>query len=165
MHTLKAILTAGLIALSCSTAMAASMAALTSMETQITKEANGQFAIKMQGEGGGAFKMEGSKLTILRDGFFNISAAAQVGGNGTATGDVYMWMRVNGKDVADSNSQQTIPSGKFTAVLVAQTGMDLKKNDVVEFVIGATAPGLGIVAFKPANMPAVPSIIFSIFEL
>lgn len=165
MRKILAAAAAGLIALSCSTAIAASMAALTSMETQVTKQANEQFAIKMQGEGNGAFKMEGSKLTVLRDGFFNISAAAQVGGNGSATGDVYMWMRVNGKDVPESNSQQTIPSAKFTAVLVAQTGMDLKKNDVVEFVISGTAPGLGIVAFKPANMPAVPSIIFSIFEL
>lgn len=165
MRKFAAILTAGLIALSATTAMAASMAALTSMETQVTTQANGQFAIKMQGEGNGAFKMEGSKLTVLRDGFYNMSAAAQVGGNGTATGDVYMWMRVNGKDVDDSNAVQTVPSGKFTAVLVTQTGMDLKKNDVVEFVIGTTAPGLGIIASRPANMPGVPSIIFSIFEL
>ena len=163
MRKLMAIATAGMIALSGSNAIAASMTALTSMETQVTKQANEAFPIKMTGEATGAFKIEGSKLTILRDGFFNISAAAQVGGSGT--GDIYMWMRVNGKDVPDSNSQQTIPTPKFTAVLVAQTGMELKKNDVVEFVISATAPGLGIVAFKPANMPAVPSIIFSIFEL
>lgn len=163
MRKLMAIATAGMIALSGSNAIAASMTALTSMETQVTKQANESFPIKMTGEATGAFKVEGSKLTILRDGFFNISAAAQVGGSGT--GDVYMWMRVNGKDVPDSNSQQTIPTPKFTAVLVAQTGMELKKNDVVEFVISATAPGLGIVAFKPANMPGVPSIIFSIFEL
>lgn len=163
MRKLMAIVTAGMIALAGSTAMAASMAALTSMETQVTKQANEAFPIKMTGEATGSFKIEGSKLTILRDGFFNISAAAQVGGN--ATGEIYMWMRVNGKDVPDSNSQQTIPVAKFTAVLVAQTGMELKKNDVVEFVISATAPGLGIVAYKPANMPAVPSIIFSIFEL
>lgn len=163
MRKLMVIATAGLIALCGSNAMAASMAALTSMETQVTKQANESFAIKMTGEATGAFKIEGSKLTVLRDGFFNISAAAQVGGS--AVGDDYMWMRVNGKDVPDSNSQQTIPAPKFTAVLVAQTGMELKKNDVVEFVISATAPGLGIVASKPANMPGVPSIIFSIFEL
>lgn len=165
MRKILAVVTAGLIALSASTGFAASMAALTSMETQLTKDANGQFAIRMQGEGGGSFKVEGSKLTILRDGFYNMTAAAQVGGNGTATGDVYMWMRVNGADVPESNAVQTVPSGKFTAVLVTQTGMDLKKNDVVEFVIGTTTAGLGIVASKPANMPAVPSIIFSIFEL
>ena len=163
MRKLIAIATAGMIALSGASAIAASMAALTSMETQVTKQANESFAIKMTGEATGAFKIEGSKLTILRDGFFNISAAAQVGGS--STGDIYMWMRVNGKDVPDSNSQQTIPTPKFTAVLVAQTGMELKKNDVVEFIIAATAPGLGIVASKPANMPGVPSIIFSIFEL
>jgi len=163
MHKLMAIAAASLITLSSTVATAASLAALTSMETQVTKQANEAFAIKMTGEATGAFKIEGSKLTIQRDGFFNISAAAQVGGTGT--GDVYMWMRVNGKDVPDSNSQQTIPVAKFTAVLVAQTGMELKKNDVVEFVISATAPGLGIIASKPANMPGVPSIIFSIFEL
>jgi hypothetical protein len=31
-------------------------------------------------------------------------------------------------------------------------------------VYAATAPGLGLIATKPAGMPAVPSMIFSIFK-
>ena len=162
MRKLGPIVTACMIALSCGTAMAGSMAAITSMETQLVSTANSQFAIKMTGQSSGAFKIDGTKLTILRDGFYVVNSAAQV--SGTGTGDVYMWLRINGKDVPESNAIQTIPLPKFTAVLVTQTGMDMKKNDILEIVIGATAPGLGIVASKPANIPEVPSIILSVLE-
>ena len=163
MRKVTTILASGLIALACSTAMAATMSALTSMDNQVAKAANTPAPIVLTGDSSTAFKVEGSKVTVLRAGDFYLSAAAQVGGS--TVGDVYLWMRVNGADVPDSNSIQTIPSPKFTAVLVSQTGMALKKGDVVEFVYAATAPGLGLVASKPAGMPGVPSIIFSIFEL
>jgi len=163
MRKLTSFLAAGVIALSCSVAMAASMSALTSMDTQVAKAANTGYPIVLTGDSNTSYKIEGSKVTILRPGDYYLAAAAQVGGN--ATGDIFMWMRVNGADVPDSNSVQTIPSPKFTAVLVAQTGMTFKKGDVVEFIYAATAPGLGLIASKPAGMPAVPAIIFTIMEL
>ncbi len=94
-----------------------------------------------------------------------MTGAAQVGGINGATGDIYLWVRVNGKDVPDSNSIQTIPIAGFTTVLVSTTEMTFKDGDVLEFVYAATKPGLGIIASRPKGLPGVPSIIFSIFEL
>ena len=158
-----ALMACGLIGLFSSSAMATTMSALTSMDTQVAKAANTPYAITLTGDSSTAFKVEGSKITIQREGDYYMSAAAQVGGS--ANGNIYLWLRVNGKDVPDSNSVQNIPSPTFTTVLVSQTGMAFKKGDVLEFVFAATAPGLGMVATKPAGMPGVPSIIFSIFEL
>ena len=163
MRKLIAIIASGLIVLFGASAMASTLSALTSMDTQVAKAASAPYAVTMTGEASSAIKIEGSKITVLRAGDFYMSAAAQVGG--TATGNVYLWMRVNGTDVPDSNSIQTVPSPAFTAVLVSQTGMTFKKGDVLEFVYAATAPGLGLIASKPAGMPGVPSIIVSIFDL
>ena len=162
MRTLATLLTVGLIALSAN-AMASTLSALTSMDTQVAAAPNVPVAIKMTGDSNSSFKIDGSKVTVQHEGNYYLSAAAQVGG--PKTGEIYLWMRVNGKDVPDSNSIQTIPTAGFTAVLVSQSGMSFKKGDVIEFVFAATAPGLGLIASKPEKMPGVPSIIFSIFEL
>ena len=163
MRRLTKILTVCLMATFCSTAMATTYSALTSMETQVAKTSNTPAAITLAGTSTAAFKVEGSKITIKRAGDYYLSAAAQVGG--AAAGNIYLWLRVNGKDLADSNSVQNIPSKDFTAVLVSQGGMTFKAGDVFELVYAASAPGLGLVASTPAGMPAVPSIIFAIFEL
>lgn len=78
------------------------MSALTSMDTQVAQEANTPYPIKVTGDNSSSYKIEGSKVTILHAGDYYLSAAAQVGGN--APGEIYLWMRVNGKDVDDSNS-------------------------------------------------------------
>lgn len=163
MRKLTAILTAGIIALACSNAMAAAYSALVSDDTQVAKAANTPYAITMTGDESPTFKIQGSKLTIARDGDYFVTMAAQVGGS--TSGDIYLWIRVNGKDVPDSNSIQNIPSPSFTTVLVSQSGMTFKAGDVVEFVYAATKPGLGVIATKPRNMPVVPAVIFTIFEL
>lgn len=142
--------------------MAATFSALISSDSQTAKAANTPYAIVMKGDATPGFKVEGTKVTILKPGDYFVCAAAQVGG--TVPGDIYLWVRQNGKDVADSNSIQTIPAANFTAVLVSQGEMTFKANDVIEFMYSATAPGLGLIATKPANMPAVPSMIFTIFK-
>ena len=154
---------AGLFALTCSAVIAATMSALSSMDTQTAKVAKTPYAVMFTGDTTAAIKIEGTKITVLRAGDYYLNAAAQIGGNGT--GDVYLWLRVNGKDVEDSNSVQTVSSPTFTAVLVAQTGITFKKGDVLEIMYAATAPGLGLIASKPAGMPGVLAIIMSLFEM
>jgi hypothetical protein len=162
MHKLTAILAAGLITLFYSTAMAATYSALSSGDTQVAKAANTPYAVTMSGDATTGFKVDGSKVTILKAGDYFVIGAAQVGGS--TTGNIYLWVRQNGKDVPDSNSIQNIPAPAFTTVLVSQGEMTFKAGDVLEFVYAASAPGLGLIATKPEGMPAVPSMIFSIFK-
>ena len=104
-------------------------------------------------------------VDIAASGNYFIVAAIQVGGNGTATGNVKLWLRVNGKDVDNSNCEQSVLQPNFTSVMVSQGVNALKKGDKVEAMYSATAPGLGLVYKKPEGEPAVPSIIFSLFKL
>jgi len=152
---------AGLLALSGS-AMAAAFINLASSDQQVATAANKPVAVTMSGAGAG-FAVSGSKVTIAAAGDYFVFAAAQVGGS--AAGNVYFWPRVNGKDVPDSNSVQNIPSAQFTTVLVSGGEMTFNAGDVLEFMYAASAPGLGLVASKPAGMPAVPSILFTAYKI
>jgi len=154
---------AGFIALCCSTAMAATFTNLSSDDQQVAAAANKPAAVTMGGDPTPGFSVAGSKVTIKAAGDYFVIAAAQVGGS--TTGNVYLWTRVNGKDVPDSNSIQYIPSKQFTAVLVSQGEMTFKAGDVLEVMYSASAPGLGLIATKPPGIPTVPSMIFTAYKL
>jgi 2-keto-4-pentenoate hydratase/2-oxohepta-3-ene-1,7-dioic acid hydratase in catechol pathway len=94
-----------------------------------------------------------------RYGAFFLIAAAQAGGK--TKGLVRLWMRVNGKDVDNSNTEQIILDPSFTSVLVSQGVAELKRGDKVTVVFSGSEPGVGLVVKKPAGEPVVPSVIFS----
>jgi hypothetical protein len=104
-------------------------------------------------------------ITIKQAGTYFVMAAGQVGGpeSGKA-GTVRLWVRQNGKDVDNSNTEQSI-SDKFTAVLVCQGVMECKAGDKVELMQSASAAGLGMVASSPKGEPVVPSMILSIIKV
>ena len=163
MRKFAAGLATGLITLACSAAMAATFTNLSSDDDQVAKAANTPAAITMSGDATPGFSVSGSKVKITDAGDYFVIAAAQVGGS--TSGFVYLWTRVNGKDVPDSNSIQYISSKQFTAVLVSQGEMTFKAGDVLEIMYSATAPGLGLIVSKPAGIPTVPSMIFTAFKL
>ena len=104
-------------------------------------------------------KQEKGVVRVNESGAFFFIAAAQVGGK--AKGLVRMWMRINGKDVDNSNTEQLIPDPSFTAVLVCQGVAEMKRGDRIEVVFSSTDPGVGLVVKKPAGEPVVPSLILS----
>ena len=92
----------------------------------------------MSGGPAAGFTISGSKLTFTAAGDYFVYAAAQIGG--PVAGNVYLWLRLNGKDVDDSNSIQNVSSPQFTAVLVSAGEMSFKAGDVLEFMYAASAP-------------------------
>jgi hypothetical protein len=102
-------------------------------------------------------------VTIAADGTYFVLAAAQVGGS--AKGYVRMWMRVNGRDLDNSDTEQVISRPGSTALLLCQGVSEFKKGDQVEMVYSGSAPGLGLVIHKPDGGPLVTSMIFSAFKL
>jgi hypothetical protein len=136
-----------------------------STETQLAKDPKGQ-SIKMNSTDASlGISQRNGVVDIAASGNYFIMAAIQVGGDGKATGKVRLWLRVNGKDVDNSNCEQAVPSGDFTTVMISQGVNALKKGDKVEAMFSGTSPGIGIVYSKPEGEPAVPSIIFSLFKL
>ena len=74
-------------------------------------------------------------------------------------------MRINGKDVDNSNTEQLIADPAFTTVLVCQGLLELKKGDKVVSVYSGTVKGVGLVVKKPAGEPVVPSVILSAYKI
>src|SRR4029077_13531012 len=63
-------------------------------------------------------------VSIKKAGTYFVVAAGQVGGTDpNGKGSVRLWIRQNGKDVDNSNTEQAI-NGGFTAVLVSQGIME-----------------------------------------
>jgi hypothetical protein len=104
-------------------------------------------------------KMEKGVVTVNEAGAFFFVAAAQIGGK--TKGLVRMWMRINGKDVDNSNTEQLVSDPEFTAVLVCQGVAEVKRGDKIEVVFSGSVPGVGLVIKKPAGEPVVPSLILS----
>jgi hypothetical protein len=107
-------------------------------------------------------------IVIQTPGVYFIVAAAQVGRESGKSDDyVDLWLRVNGKDLAHSNTRQSVDNPKFTAVLVSQTVLVLKANDVIHVMISVSTAGsgLGIIATAPAGEAVIPSVIFSIYRV
>jgi hypothetical protein len=98
-------------------------------------------------------------VRVNESGAFFFIAAAQVGGK--TKGLVRLWMRINGKDVDNSNTEQLIADPSFTAVLVSQGVAEVKRGDRIEVVYSGSEPGVGLVVKKPAGEPVVPSLILS----
>ena len=108
----------------------------------------------------------GDFIEFLDAGTYFLMAAAQVGSfEGQGIGDVHLWMRLNGEDMANSNAIETIFKTD-TAVLVSQTVVVLEAGDKVQvmFSTDATEGKLGFVFTEAGGEPAVPSIIFSAFK-
>ena len=105
--------------------------------------------------------------TILfnASGTYFLIAAAQVGSDGGGgLGDVHLWFRLNGQDMDNSNTIQTVNND--TAVLICQTAVVLQTGDQLQLMLSTdvTTGTLGIVATVPQNEPTVPSMIFSAFR-
>jgi len=132
-----------------------------SEEDQIVKEVSKPQMVTMASTDAAKGIKNNKGMVILdQTGTYFTIAAVQVGSRG-GTGLVRIWFQTNGKDVDNSNCEQSIPTADFTVVMVCQGVGEFKKGDKVNMMMSGSAPGIGFVFKKPAGEPAVPSVIFS----
>jgi len=134
-----------------------------STEEQLATDAGPKVVTMNSTDAANGITNQNGVVSVAADGNYFVVAAAQVGGK--SKGFVRMWMRINGKDVDNSNTEQMITETGFTTVLVCQGVVELKKGDKVEMAYSGSAPGLGLVIHKPPGEPLVTSMIFSAFKL
>ena len=77
------------------------------------------------------------------------------------------WIRVNDKDLSNSNVRTTIREPHVTDVVVTQTVTRLYSGDTLNIMMAVEAPdeGVGIEAIKPRDEPLIPSLILTILQL
>ena len=112
--------------------------------------------------------LKDNKVTIGEDGPYLVVAAPQVGREGGGPyGCFDLWLRVNGKDVANSNVQLCQDEGsRAKDVIVSQGIVPMKGGDVLEVMMSASNPEarICIEAIQPKGEPLVPAIIFSMIK-
>ena len=112
--------------------------------------------------------LKNNKITVSEAGAYLIVAAPQVGREGGGPlGCFDLWLRVNGKDVANSNVQLCQDAdSRAKDVIISQGIVPLKAGDAVEVMMSANNPAakICIEAIQPAGEPLVPSIIFSMIK-
>jgi hypothetical protein len=140
-------------------ASASSWIQASSTEEQVATDTKPKVVTMNSTDGAKNIKMDKGVITVNETGAFFLVAAAQVGGKGK--GLVRMWMKINGKDVDNSNTEQMITDPSFTAVLVCQGVAELKRGDKITVAFSGSEVGIGLVVKKPAGEPVVPSIIVS----
>src|SRR5436190_4861195 len=154
-----AILTSAMLLASAGVASATSYLQASSTEEQMAPDPKPKVVTMNSTDASKNIKQEKGVVRVNESGAFFFIAAAQVGGK--VKGLVRLWMRINGKDVDNSNTEQLIADPSFTSVLVSQGVAEVKRGDRIEVVFSGSEPGVGLVVKKPAGEPVVPSIIFS----
>ena len=109
-----------------------------------------------------------NKVTVGEDGAYLIVAAPQVGReNSGPYGCFDLWLRINGKDVANSNVQLCQDEGsRAKDVIISQGIVPMKAGDALEVMMSASNPAANICieAIRPPGEPLVPAIIFSMIK-
>ena len=142
-----------------------SFAQVSSLRTQ-PAEAKGRPIVLEQNDALSDVVNDHGLLTIKKSGVYFLLAAGQVGGDGAGGGEgsVRLWMRRNGEDVENSNTEQSVFGGS-TSVLVCQGVMELEAGDTIQLMQSARGDGIGMVATPRGATPAVPSLILSLFSI
>src|SRR5712671_4359479 len=157
--TFSVILVSAALLASAGVASAASYLQASSTDEQLAADPKPKVVTMNSTDASKNIKQDKGVVTVNESGAFFFVAAAQVGGK--TKGLVRMWMRINGKDVDNSNTEQLISDPDFTAVLVCQGVAEVKRGDKVEVVFSGSVAGVGLVVKKPAGEPVVPSVILS----
>src|SRR5262245_4639561 len=162
--TFSVIFASAILLASIGTASATSYLQASSTEEQMATEGFKPKVVTMNStDASKNIKQDKGVITVNENGTFFLMAAAQVGGKGK--GLVRLWMRQQGKDIDNSNTEQFIADPSSTTVLVCQGIAELKRGQKIEVVFSGSDPSVGLVVKKPTNEPVVPSIIFSAWRI
>jgi hypothetical protein len=157
------VLACGFLSILADRAAAGTFLQASSTQEQLAADTNPRVVTLNLTDAANGLTNQNGVVTIAADGTYFVLAAAQVGGK--AKGYVRMWMRVNGRDLDDLDTEQAISGPGSTALLLCQGVSELKKGDQIEMVYSGSAPGLGLVLRKPDGEPLITSMIFSAFRL
>ena len=115
----------------------------------------------------GVTVVSNSRITVTNAGIYNLQFSIQLTNTTNASQDVDIWFRVNGTNVANSNSRfglapRKSPGDPFHIIAALNYFVSLNATDYVEIVWRTTDTGVSIeqyaVSVSPTR-PAVPSAI------
>ena len=110
-----------------------------------------------------AVKKDTTRIYITQTGVYNIAFSAQLDKTGGGASDVFIWIRVNGQNVAYSATKMVIDGPNNEVVAAWNWVLTLRAEDYIELawqspdtaVILLAAPASG-------NIPDIPSVILTV---
>lgn len=104
-----------------------------------------------------------NRIYVNETGVYNIQFSAQMDVVGGGSADAYIWLRINGKNVANSATKvtvagpnaETVPAWNFMVIMTAGDYFELVWQSSDTDVVFPASPPSG-------NIPEVPSIILTV---
>jgi hypothetical protein len=104
-----------------------------------------------------------SRVYVDRVGTYNFQFSAQLLKSGGGAGNVYIWYRVNGADIANSATIVTLAGSSSAVVAAWNFVVDLNAGDYFELVWSTNNTNCEIHATGASSpVPAVPSVILTV---
>lgn len=104
-----------------------------------------------------------SRVVVSKQGVYNFQFSLQLDKTSGGKGSVYIWVRINGNNVARSASIVTIKDNDSETVPAWNFLLPLNANDYVELMWQVDTLDLRLEAFAAAgNIPVIPSAILTV---
>ena len=110
-----------------------------------------------------AVKKDTTKIFITQTGVYNIAFSAQLDKTGGGASDVFIWIRVNGQNVAHSASKVVIDGPNSEIIAAWNWVLTLEEGDYIE--LAWQSPDTNVVlaaAAASGNIPEIPSVIITV---
>ena len=109
-----------------------------------------------------------SRMTFANAGTYNIQFSGQLhnNGGGGAGNTVNIWFRLNGSDIANSDTKVTVPSNAPYVVAAWNFIVSVTAGNYVELVFSSDNANIGFDAgLATAISPAIPSLIMTAVQV
>lgn len=104
-----------------------------------------------------------NKINVSETGIYNIQFSAQLDKTGGGASDVYIWLRINGVNVADSASKVVIDGPNAEMIPAWNWIVTLNQGDYVQIAWQSSDTNVVLAAVAAAgNIPAIPSVIVTV---
>lgn len=104
-----------------------------------------------------------SRVYVDTEGVYNFLFSIQLDKTSGGTGVFWVWPRINGVDVPDSNSQVQIQGNNAEQLVTIGYFFELKAGDYVEIMFAVNDISVQVEAFPAsAFYPSIPSIILTV---
>jgi hypothetical protein len=107
-----------------------------------------------------------SRIVVANSGIYNIQFSAQVEQSSGATEHIYIWLRLNGSNVAQTAGVVSIQGSSAQVLPAWNYVLQLAANDYIELVWSTTNTNAKLLAAAASSpVPAIPSVILTVTQV
>lgn len=103
-------------------------------------------------------RLSGTKIYVEETGDYNLYFSTMFNKSSANSAEVDIWVKVNGSNLANSNTRGHLQGNDAETVISAGLILDLKAGDYIEFAFSSTATGTALQYYGPSSNPTRPAI-------